>query len=149
MHTSMNRWMHLAIFLANLARVIGPGGLRKSLVGICLLHGRYPGHCNDQHYGCLNAKVETYLKTDRNTRSTPPEDRTVSVLQAVHSRMKSIGQRDTTLFWVWHPAVDWSIKSDLFYITLPVTVGVRHIHLLRDERPHGACGGEGQCLLEE
>jgi len=63
--------------------------------------------------------------------------------------MKSIGQRDTTLLWACHPEADWSIKSDLFYITLPVTAGVRHIHLLRDEWPHKACGGEGQCLLEE
>lgn len=40
----INRWTHFATFFANLARVMGPGGLRKSFVGICLLHCRYPGH---------------------------------------------------------------------------------------------------------
>jgi hypothetical protein len=38
--TSMKRCTHLATFFASFARVIGPGGLRKSFVGICLLHCR-------------------------------------------------------------------------------------------------------------
>lgn len=36
--TSMKRCTHLATFFASFARVMGPGGLRKSFVGICLLH---------------------------------------------------------------------------------------------------------------
>ena len=43
--TTMNLCTVLATFFANLERVIGSGGLRKSLVGICRLHGAYPGHC--------------------------------------------------------------------------------------------------------
>jgi hypothetical protein len=40
----MNRLTQLAMFLANLALVIGPFGLLKSIVGICLVQARYPGH---------------------------------------------------------------------------------------------------------
>ena len=36
--TEMKREMHFATFFASLARVMGPGGLLKSFVGICLLH---------------------------------------------------------------------------------------------------------------
>lgn len=37
--TSRNRCTVFATFFANFDRVIGPGGLRKSRVGICRLHG--------------------------------------------------------------------------------------------------------------
>ena len=42
--TSMKRWIDFATFLANFERVLGPGGERKSLVGICLLQALYLSH---------------------------------------------------------------------------------------------------------
>ena len=38
LRTSIKRETHLAMFFASFARVMGPGGLLKSFVGICRLH---------------------------------------------------------------------------------------------------------------
>lgn len=44
--TSRKRCTVFATFLASLARVMGPGGVLKSLVGIWRLQEAYPGHIN-------------------------------------------------------------------------------------------------------
>jgi len=73
LRSCMNRWTHLATFFASFARVMGWGGLQKSLVGICRLHCLYPGHCRrnrHMHWIDIGQIKGAYLKTDGDTGAT-------------------------------------------------------------------------------
>jgi hypothetical protein len=145
----MKRCTHLATFLASLARVIGPGGLRKSLVGICRLHWRYPGHCKGSQYQEIGGRARTNLEADGNAGPTTLKDGDITVSEALHPRMKGITQGDPAFVWAGHPEKDGGVKLDLLDVTPPVAVCMGLVHLLRHEGPRDSSNREGQRLSKE
>lgn len=132
----MKRSTHLATFFASLARVMGPGGLRKSFVGICRLHGRYPGHLRTSQKGGYGygygygVKGPAHLNTDGNTGSPPLKDGFFRILEMPHTRTQSIGQWNATFLGAMHPKIYGRLQICFFDISSTITVCVGHIHLL-------------------
>lgn len=86
--------------------------------------------------------MRTNLKANGNARATTLKDGNIAVPEALHPGMKGVTQGDPAFVWASHPEEDWGVKLDLLYVTPPVTIRVRFVHLLRYEGPRHSSNWE-------